>query len=99
MKVKPPSEEPRNHIEEAADLAFQAAEAYLKQVGSGLAQAFVILEAEPGTLPEREDQVAAAHNVEDVKDLVAMLAVHFIAAAESVGMQVKLFPMGGRGQG
>jgi hypothetical protein len=97
-RTNPPSEEPRNLVEDAIWAGVRAVEAQLQAADARLVNVFVLVRAD-GVPSGEPDTGTGGDGFEDAKDLVSHLAVHFIAAAESVGLQVQLIPMKQVGEG
>jgi len=92
------SSEPRNLVERAADAGMDAIREHLAHADANVDTLLVLLTIK-GAPTGEPDTVSAGHNVEDAKELIALLGSHFIEAARQVGMRVDLVPIQTKGQG
>jgi hypothetical protein len=83
---------PPDLVSAAADAAFTAIDTHLAHADAACTKALILLEIE-GQPTGEAHQVVAGHNVEDAKDLIAMLAAHFVAACDQIGIKVDLMPV------
>lgn len=92
------SPEPRNLVEHAADAGITAITAYLAHHDAKVQRLLIVLDASD-LPPGEQDCVSAGSGIEDPKEVIAMLAGHFIGAARAIGMQVELIPIATKPQG
>lgn len=88
MGVNP---EPTNDLEEAADLAFKAAEAYLGLCGMTMVKAIISIQT--AEHPATGDVVTAMRNIDDPAEALLWLAGTMSGLAESLGFELKIVPI------
>jgi hypothetical protein len=86
---------PVNDLEEAADVAFKAAEAYLELHGLTLTEGLISLKI--AELPETGDSVTAMHGLDNPVDALKWLSGTIGGLAKSLGIEVRFIPVGGDG--
>jgi hypothetical protein len=94
--TEPPSDEPRNAIEGAADAGLKATAAELERLGLELDVVFVLVRT---TSDARPNAASAGTGFDDAADLVVTMLAHFEAAARAIGLDVMIGTMPKRGHG
>lgn len=90
--------EPTNLVERAGDAGIQAIHEHLAHADAKVQTLLILLTID--TAPTGEpDTVTCGSNVEDAKELVALLAAHLVEAARKIGLRVDLIPIQTKGQG
>ena len=81
-------------MEHAADAGLVAIREHLAHADAEIAEVLILLHIN-GAPTGEEDTVTAGEGIEDAKDMIALLAGHFIGAARQVGLRVDLVTMDG----
>ena len=84
--------EPTNDLEEAADVAFRAIEAYLELNGLTLEKAIISLKV--AEHPETGDAVTATHNIDSPEDALYWMMGQLRGFAHVLGFDIHLARIG-----
>lgn len=85
--------EPRNLVERAADAALHAATGELAAAGAAAARVLVLVQADDVPAGEPTAATAGHGELEDGRDVIAMLLEHAVEAGRELGLDVKIAPI------
>jgi hypothetical protein len=85
--------QPTNLVERAADAGIEAITAHLAHADAKVANLLILLRIDSAPAGE-PDAVTAGTEIEDARDLVALLGAHFVEAGRQIGLRIDLVAMG-----